>query len=475
MKEDFNEHNEDQDYSESLNRFEQMLKKNEHYFFDVEEFEILIDHYLEKIDTNKAKKVVDISLQQHPSSSTLKLKKAQFFAATHKPNKALEILQVIELLEPFNVEIFSIKASIHSQLRQHHKAIENYYKALKLVSDEAEKTNILIHIAFEHENLNPPEADKAIEILKKLLKENPENETVIYELAFCYNLKNDIDGCIEFFSQFTDNHPYNYSAWYNLGTAYNRAELYEKAIDAYDFTIAIKEDFSSAYFNKANSLALLNKYEKAIETYKETFLYEKPDATTYYYIGECFEKLDDTKAAFSNYLKVTKLDPFNADAWAGLAVINEADNKTQSAIYYIKKAIELENDNSEYWYIKGDILSKMGLVDEAIITYDKVIELDEENEDIWLDKAEVVKDYENIENGILILCEGLEKQPENYLIYTRLIPYLLIKGKVDEAVQNLIILLTNNKELLSDLTAYYPEIINFKEIINVIETFNDKK
>ena len=106
MEEDFNQYNEDEDYAASLDRFEQMLKKNEHYFFDVEEFEILIDHYLEKTDTKKAKKVIDISLKQHPTSSTLKLKKAQFLTAIHKPNKALEILNSLEVLEPFNSEIF---------------------------------------------------------------------------------------------------------------------------------------------------------------------------------------------------------------------------------------------------------------------------------------------------------------------------------------------------------------------------------
>ena len=56
MEEDFNQHNEENDYTPSLNRFELMLKKNEHYFFDVEVFEILIDHYLDKSDVNKAKK-----------------------------------------------------------------------------------------------------------------------------------------------------------------------------------------------------------------------------------------------------------------------------------------------------------------------------------------------------------------------------------------------------------------------------------
>ena len=117
----------------------------------------------------------------------------------------------------------------------------------------------------------------------------------------------------------------------------------------------------------------------------------------------------------------------------------------------------------------------MGLVDEAKNSYDKVIEFDKDNEEIWLDKADIVKDYENIDNAILVLLEAIEKQPSNFLIYTRLIPYFLIKGKIDEAIQHLIFLLTNKHELLSELTTYYPEIINFKEVLDIIETYKNKK
>ena len=119
------------------------------------------------------------------------------------------------------------------------------------------------------------------------------------------------------------------------------------------------------------------------------------------------------------------------------------------------------------------ILAKTGLFDEAIIAYDKVIEYDEENEEIWLDKAEVITDYENIENGIITLYKGLEKQPENNLIYARLVAYLLMNGKVNEAIENLTILLTNDKELLSELTSYYPEAISFQKVIDTIENFKD--
>ena len=132
MEENFDSYNDDADYAASINRFEQMLNENHQYFFDVEEFEDLISYYMEMNENEKAKKAIDISLEQHPGSSSLKIKYAEYLASIHKPNKALEILNAIEILEPFNPENQIIKGSIYSQIRQHNKAIDAYNKALKL-------------------------------------------------------------------------------------------------------------------------------------------------------------------------------------------------------------------------------------------------------------------------------------------------------------------------------------------------------
>ena len=210
MDEDFDPYSEGSDDLELSNRFEQMLETNESYFFDVEELEDLIDYYLEKNELEKAKKAIDFALYQHPNSSELKIKQAQYLVENHQPNKGLDILNALENMEPFNHELFLTKANIYSQIRQHQKAIENYYKAVKLIDDKNEKSNIYFSIAFEYENLS--QYDKALTILKNLLQENPENETLIYEISFCYNLKNDSESSIQFFNSFIDEHPYNYLA-----------------------------------------------------------------------------------------------------------------------------------------------------------------------------------------------------------------------------------------------------------------------
>ena len=62
------EHN---DPNQSVQRFERMLKNNEFYFFDVEEFEDLVDYYIEIGNPRQALMAIEIGCDQHPSSFSL--------------------------------------------------------------------------------------------------------------------------------------------------------------------------------------------------------------------------------------------------------------------------------------------------------------------------------------------------------------------------------------------------------------------
>ena len=59
--------------SQPVVKFESMLKTDDVYFFDAEDFEDIIHYYLNNGKISLAKKAINIGLQQHPDFIELKL------------------------------------------------------------------------------------------------------------------------------------------------------------------------------------------------------------------------------------------------------------------------------------------------------------------------------------------------------------------------------------------------------------------
>ena len=110
-------HNEDNNFS--LSRFESMLKTNDVLFFDSNEFENIIHHYLEIGKINLAKKAVKLGLSQHPSSINLKLLKVEILVFEDKLDLADGLLAEVQDLEANNEEVYIQKAQIFSKRDEH--------------------------------------------------------------------------------------------------------------------------------------------------------------------------------------------------------------------------------------------------------------------------------------------------------------------------------------------------------------------
>ncbi len=184
----------DGELDELIGRFDEMVRHDKLYFFDVDEFEEIIDFYFEHHNNRRVQVAIDHALRQHPSSHIFLLRKAQYLADINKLGKALEILQKLEMLEPQNPDVYLTLGTVYSKLKKIKQAIDAYYKAIEY-SDE--KDDIYIRIAFEYEELN--DYDKAIKYLIKALDFNPNNQSVIYELSFCFELAGRVEDAIVFF------------------------------------------------------------------------------------------------------------------------------------------------------------------------------------------------------------------------------------------------------------------------------------
>jgi len=459
----FSEHSEIEGY---INRFEEMLKKNDEYFFDSFIFEGITEYYLETNNINHAKRCIEMGLSQHPNSANLLLKKAQMHISTGNLDRGLEYLNKAEAFDPSNEEIFIIRANVFSQKKNYSEAIKNYERALQYSDEDLDE--IYLDIAFEYENCE--DYENAITYLHRAFNANPKNETVLYELTYCYDLAGRIEECIGFLNDFIDRDPYAHSAWYNLGNSFLKLSFYEKAIIAFDYCIVIKENFTSAYFNKASAFIQLGEYEKAIQCYSDTLDFEPAQALTFNYIAECYEKLERFSLAIEFYKKALDIQPALAQAWIGLGIVHDFMEKYEKSLGYIEKALEISTHNPDYLHIYAEVLEKTTRVDEAKEAYEGSLELDKSVADVWLDFSNFL--FKNGEyNEAVFLLEEAKNHTENKEFDYRITAYLLSSGKRKEALLFLDKALQNDFDSHHKLLDYFPDAKYITEVVDMIDMY----
>ena len=80
------------DENSIVERYEELRKNGKIGYFDVDDFEEIISHYLETGKPDRAGNVVEIARLQHPSSSSLVVKEAELCSAIKQPEKAIRCL-----------------------------------------------------------------------------------------------------------------------------------------------------------------------------------------------------------------------------------------------------------------------------------------------------------------------------------------------------------------------------------------------
>lgn len=459
----------DKEITALIQRFDNMLKDKMQYFFDVDEFEAIIDYYFDTVDFKMAHQAAEQALLQHPGYSGFKIREARLMAIDKKFYEALELLNHVELLEPANDEIYLTKGEIYSQMNKHELAIEEYNKSIPY-SDQPEE--IYANIAFEYENLN--DYPNTIKFLKKALSIKPESENLVHEIAFFFEITGREEEAIDFFNEFLDENPYSKVAWFNLGIFFNSLELYEKAIEAYDFTLAIDETFSSAYFNIANSYSGLELYKKSIQYYEETFKYEEPEAITYYYIGECYENLGELENALKKFNKAIELDNNLSDAWAAIGRIFAKQYKEEPAIKYYQKAIDIMPLNDDYKYELAMIYFKSKRTEEARDLFREIVKHDSQYIEAWINYSVCTTLIDGLDVAIDVIEDALESNKVDASLWYRLAGLLYKTGKVQQAYYYIETALKIDFDKHAELLSFMPELNKESRFVELLGTHSNK-
>ena len=456
---------------EVIRRYEDMMKKRTQFFFDVHEFEEIINFYIDTNNFHKAVTAAEYAYRMYPSSTAIQLIIAHLLIDRGKAIESISILNQLEKIEGSNYEVFILKGTAFNMLGKVSEAQEHFDKAVSLTEENRHEVLYNIGVSFEQQF----RYETAIKYFHAAYELDKENISILYDLGYCYDHAGKYKLSIEYYEKFLDEDPFSDNAWFNLGTVYNKINQNQKAIQAYDFAIAINEYYGSAYYNKANILSNLEQYEEALPEYLEFIKLEEDHIMANCYIGECYEKLRQFDESLFYFQKAVTFDSDCADAWFGKGIVKMHLEMYNDSALYIQKALQLSLDNTEYLYALGLVYMRTNDTKSGIETYKRLIDIDPSDYEAWLNYSELLLLSDRIDDAVISLQEAYDYHFDNAYINVRLASYLFLQGVVEEGYEYLDKALTIDTESVEELYEFYPEAILNESIKEIISKYFNKK
>lgn len=456
----------DEDDNLSLSKFESMLKTNHVLFFDSNEFENIIHHYMDIGKMALAKKAIKLGLEQHPASTSLKLFQVEVFVFENKLNMADQLLNNLYEIEPLNEDIYIQKANILSKKDDHEKAISILKQALEFSEENADLFSL---IGMEYLFLDKFEDAKFYFL--KCLEADYEDYSALYNAMYCFDFLEQSNEAIDYLNTYLEKNPYCEVAWHQLGKQYYNTKDYNEALAAFDFAIISDDLFIGAYLEKGKVYEKLKQFDKAIENYKITLALDDPTSFALLRIGKCLEKMGQNDLAVQYYYKTVEEDPLLDKGWIAITNFYNKNKNYHKALYYINKAINIDSENVIYWKLYAQINQRLHFLEEAERGYKKTLELGDYELDIWLARADILIGLGEYEAASFSLIQTTEFYSEHAEVEYRLAGLYFITNQSVKGCFHLKNALALDRDYVFIIEELFPTVYKRKSIKEILAKF----
>lgn len=433
-----------------INRFEEMLEENEHYYFDGEELNDIISYYLDVGDLPFAYKAIQYALQLHPESIGMKVKVLEYMIEVEMLHEAGEMIEELKAVAGDQLDFVMAQARYWSLKEQHKLAVKFYEKALTFRAEED-----YIHHCLGGELIALNEIGQALFHYKSALELDLDDELAFYACVQCFDEIHRDKECIDFLKQYIDLRPYADFAWFQLGLQHLRKKNIEEALEAFDYAVCINPKSINSLLQVAYCYEQLHDFPKAIETYHEAIEVDDSAAFTLLKIGRCYVEMDETGKALSYFHKAIHEDPQLDKAWAETSEVYENLGNIEEAIHYLSRAVELDSMHIQYWKRLAYLYVQSGLYEEAEQCYAKIVHIEPNHFLNWLGYTELLIILGEYKKAISVAERGLKRFERAELYYQiSCCEYLLNRNK--KGLSSLLRAKKLNPKLMDEMFTKYP-------------------
>jgi len=402
------------------------IEKNDIVDYKVDAYNNLGIIYLYQQKFEKTIEAYRASIELNPKNEKGYLSIANIYFDKKEYSKALEAVSNVVTINPRNERAYLIIGTISSMNQNYDKAIKAYKEVLKINPKNKEVENILNLIERELGN------DGVSEI------QSFRNNEDYYKMGTVLFAKKEYEKAIELFKKAIEINPQNDAAYTYIGIAHKNKEEYSQAIEAYKKAIDINPKSDNAYYNMGFTYEFQKEYKQAIKSYINAVTINSKNAGAYYNMGMLYELQEEYKEAIESYERVLKLYP-NDEKIKNILRLLEIKATKQKNSSIKNKSLTLEvkklNENGELLYHKKQFKKAIDLYIQAIklnsnyaqsysnlgLAYQK---LKQDDDALWAnDKAIEVASGENKDRLIASSSYNIAKIYEKYSKWEEALKY----------------------------------------------------
>jgi tetratricopeptide (TPR) repeat protein len=194
----------------------------------------------------------------------------------------------------------------------------------------------------------------AKDLLEELLRGDPGNKDILYNLGMCYTEMDEPEKAIETLSECVRYYPHYSNAYVALGFAYSRLDEDEKAKDNFLRALEIEPSNPYALRNLGGLYGKESDYERAVQCLEKSFSINPDDQQTayglgysYFYMGRT-DKADKYFTAAIELNESTKIAAMAKDFRREIAEINlKAKDFRTDAMFFCLAALQFFHDKTQ--------------------------------------------------------------------------------------------------------------------------------
>ena len=297
-------------------------------------------------DAEYATKAIDAYKKAYaldPNSPIIGERLAEMYWESQRVNEAITEAQALLKQNPNDLPTRRLLGRIYlrqlgeltsaAQSDMAERAIEQYKEVYRLDPTDTESALWLARL-YRLRN----EHDKAEEVLRGLLKEDPENEAAVEQLTQLLLDEGKSEDAVSLLEGITGRNP-SPTLLDLLGDAYSQNHDLPKAEEAYRKAADLDPSESSHLRGLGQTLLSEEKYSDALTVYQKLSDLMPDDADVYLRLGQIYRELNQLDLAEQSLLKARQYEPGSPEVMYNEAMLYEAQGRYDDAIRVLSDAV----------------------------------------------------------------------------------------------------------------------------------------